>query len=355
VKRPRRIILAIVMSAVAAAAVTAAAVSFGGGGAAKPTRTTDLPPATAPVTRTTLTKTQLVNGVLGYGTTVTVNAHGHGTITWLPAPGATIRRGQPVYKADNLAIPLLYGRLPLYRPLQSGDAGDDVEEIEQNLDALGYSGFTVDSSFTSATGAAVRRWQKDLGLTPTGVVDPATVLIAPDALRVVSVAAHLADPANGPVLAYAGITRMVSIDLDVALQNLVKQGLPATITLPDGTTVNGTLATVGTVATAGQDNGGQEQNQPATIEVTVAVDDQARLGTLDQAPVAVSIVAATVHNALTVPVAALVALAEGGYGVQVVTGPTSHYVAVTLGMFAGGRVQITGGDITAGMLVVVPA
>jgi len=38
-----------------------------------------------------------------------------------------------------------------------------------------------------------------------------------------------------------------------------------------------------------------------------------------------------------VPVGALVALAEGGYGVQVIEGSTARYIAVKTGMFAGGR------------------
>jgi hypothetical protein len=54
-------------------------------------------------------------------------------------------------------------------------------------------------------------------------------------------------------------------------------------------------------------------------------------------------------------VAALAALAGGGYGVQVVTGSTSHYVRVQLGMFAGGRVQVTGAGIAAGTRVGVPS
>jgi multidrug efflux pump subunit AcrA (membrane-fusion protein) len=49
------------------------------------------------------------------------------------------------------------------------------------------------------------------------------------------------------------------------------------------------------------------------------------------------------ENVLTVPVAALLALAEGGYGVEVVQGSTSTYVPVTTGLFADGRVEISGG------------
>jgi peptidoglycan hydrolase-like protein with peptidoglycan-binding domain len=354
VSRPFRTIAVIGAAVVVAGAVAAAAIGFGGGDPTPASSSTGLP-ATAPVTRATLTQTQQVNGTLGYGTPVTVTARGQGTITWLPALGATISRGRPVYKANNLAVPLFYGGLPLYRQLRSGDTGEDVKEVEQNLAALGYTGLTVDTVYTSATATAVKKWQKSLGLTQTGVVDPTSVVIAPAAVRVASLAAHLGDPASGPVLAYAGTTRIVRIALDVALQNLVKPGLPATIKLPDGKTVDGTLTTVGTVATAQEQGDSQGQADPATIEVTVTVGDQSKLGTLDQAPVAVTLVSATAENVLTVPVAALVALAEGGYGVQVVTGSTAQYVTVQLGMFANGRVQVTGDGITEATIVGVPS
>lgn len=347
--RPLRTALVTGSSVVVVGAAAAAAIGFGGSTPTAPSSTADLSAATAPVTRTTLIRTQQVNGTLGYGEPVTINAPGPGTITWLPTTGATISRGQPVYKANNRAIPLLYGPLPLYRSLRSGDTGEDVEQVEQNLGALGYTGFAVDTSYTSTTADAVRRWQKDLGLVQTGVIDPAAIVIAPGTLRIAAVIAHLGDQAGGPLLAYVGTTRVVTIALEVALQSLVGPGLSATITLPDGKTVDGTLTTVGAVANPGADR------EPATIDVKVAIADQSKLGALDQAPVVVSLVSAKLENVLAVPVAALVVLPEGGYGVQVMTGSTTNYVAVQLGMFANGQVQITADGIAEGTLVVVPS
>ena len=269
-------------------------------------------------------------------------------MTWLPATGATVSRGQPVYRVDDKPVPLLYGALPLYRPLTDGVSGADVKEFEQNLAALGYTGFTVDDDYTANTATAVRKWQKDLGLTETGTVDPAQVALAPDAIRVSARHATPGSTAGGPVLDYTGTTRTVSVDLDVAKQGLVQSGIAATVTLPSGATVDGTVASVGTVATAGT-NGGS-----STIPVRVTIADQSKLGSLDGAPVDVTLVSAQARNVLSVPVAALVALAEGGYGVQVVDGSSTRYVAVRTGMFANGRVEITGDAITAGTVVGVP-
>jgi hypothetical protein len=57
---------------------------------------------------------------------------------------------------------------------------------------------------------------------------------------------------------------------------------------------------------------------------------------------------------LAVPVSALLALAGGGYGLEVV-GPSGahHLVGVTAGLFASGQVQVSGPDIAAGTRVVV--
>ena len=85
--------------------------------------------------------------------------------------------------------------------------------------------------------------------------------------------------------------------------------------------------------------------------------DPAATGSLDQAPVQVSIITASVTNALVVPVDALLALANGGYAVEVIGSKGVHHlVAVTLGLFddADGLVQVIGSGLAAGQRVVVP-
>ena len=130
--------------------------------------------------------------------------------------------------------------------------------------------------------------------------------------------------------------------------------MKATVTLPDGHDVTGTVSDVGTVATSSGGNDQPGGGSSTTIDVTVNVTDQSALGTLVSAPVDVTLVSAQAHDVLSVPVAALVALAEGGYGVQVVEGSSTRYVAVKTGMFASGRVEITGDGIAEGTLVEVP-
>ena len=60
------------------------------------------------------------------------------------------------------------------------------------------------------------------------------------------------------------------------------------------------------------------------------------------------------RHVLAVPVAALVALAGGGYGLEVVTPAGRHHlVGVRTGVFAGGDVQVLGSGLTEGTRVVV--
>ena len=57
---------------------------------------------------------------------------------------------------------------------------------------------------------------------------------------------------------------------------------------------------------------------------------------------------------LAAPISALLALAGGGYAVEVVgPGGTHHLVGVTTGIFTGSQVQVSGQGIEAGTRVVV--
>jgi multidrug efflux pump subunit AcrA (membrane-fusion protein) len=69
----------------------------------------------------------------------------------------------------------------------------------------------------------------------------------------------------------------------------------------------------------------------------------------------VNITSQRADNVLAVPVNALLARVGGGYAVQVVTGGTSHLVAVTTGLYSNTLVQVSGADLTPGTRVEVPS
>jgi membrane fusion protein, multidrug efflux system len=359
---PKRALAIGGFAVLAAAAVLAATGTVGGTGPHAPAAATGLPPATVTVKQGTLVQTQNVNGTLSYGVPVPLLAPpaASGLITWMAAPGTVVTVGQPVYRVDGEPVVLIDGTVPAYRTLRQGDAGPDVKELKNSLSKLGAAGLTSDGSYDAATTGAVKAWQASLGLPQSGNVAPDQIAVASGPIRIalqgLDVGSQLGTEPNQTILTYSGTTRVVTVALDVDLQQYVKQGDTATVTLPDGAAVQGTVAAVGKVAdtkqATGQDSSTQGTgSQSTTIDVTVSIADQQPLGSLDAAPVTLQLVTGTRHDVLIVPVTALLALPGGGYGVEVVNGQAASYAAVTTGMFASGMVEIAGSGIHAGTLV----
>jgi membrane fusion protein, multidrug efflux system len=339
-----------VAAGVVVVAGAAAAATFGlGGGNETPAKASTTPPATATVTRQNLADQESQNGTLGHGTTVTVPNKLPGTITAVADTGAVVNRGEALYRVDNTPVVLLYGALPAYRALAPGVEGADVKQFEQQLHDLGYTGFTVDEEYNAATATAVKKWQKKLGLTQTGSIELGRVVYYGGPVRVESqtlTAGATAAP-GGTVLTISGTDRVVTVKLAVDDRRLAQPGAKVQVELPDSTTVDGTISKVATVV----DTSGQSST--TKVEVTVALA-KAPEG-LDDATVNVKFTAEERKNVLTVPVAALLALAEGGYGVQVVHDGQTHLVAVKTGLFSGGRVEVSGAGITEGLTVGMPS
>lgn len=314
--------------------------------------------ATAAVTRRDLEERAELDGTLGYGEQSEVALTGGGTITALPALGTIVDRGQTLVEVDGRAVPLWLGERPLWRTLDAAATdGPDIEEVEANLVALGFatsSSLTVDAAWTDATTQAVKRWQRSLDRDETGVVAPGDVVVLPAAVRIAGHPTPLGGGAGGPVVTVTGATRQVTLDLEATKQRLVTSGQAVEVELPDGTVVAGTIASVGTVAVAGEDGDPLNPAEP-TITVTVALADATQAGALDEAPVTVLVTTSAAEGVLAVPVDALLALAEGGYAVErVLEAGGTELVPVETGAFADGWVEVTG-EVAEGDDVVVPA
>lgn len=311
-----------------------------------------LPAATAPITRGDVVDTESVDGELTYSGDREIAGEGKGVVTKTPAEGATVKRGKPLYWVDDKPVTLMYGSLPLYRTLTDGDEGPDVRQLERNLSELGYGDYmTVDEDFTDATAAAVEDWQDDNGLEVTGSVDSSQIVFQPGAVRISDVQTAVGQQIGGkPVLKVTGTTPIVKVDLDADKQDLAHKGGKVSVEMPDGKTVEGRISKVGSVAK----HGGTSDDPTTTIDVYVTLDS-AKTGGLDEAPVTVDMESARADDVLSVPIEALLALREGGFGVEVVEGRTSRIVPVTLGTFGSGRVQVSGSGLREGMKVGVPA
>jgi peptidoglycan hydrolase-like protein with peptidoglycan-binding domain len=356
-RRRRRLVMAGIAAAAIAAAGAAVVLTRGSG----EHHTSGPALATVAVARTDLTDRTDVDGTLGYADSYTVAGSGRGRLTWLPDEGAVIRRGKRVYEVDGHRVPLFYGARPFWRPLQVGVSdGPDVRELERNLTALGYgSGMTVDDHFTSATAAAVRDWQDDLGVTESGTVSPGDVVVQPGAIRVDQVSAALGNPAGGRIMTATSAERQITVKLPVTEEELAVDGAKVTVELPGGRSATGHISSVGTVASAGSGDS-SDQSQPgqdtetATIPVYITLDHASSAGRLDGAPVTVGFTSATHKGVLAVPVQALLASPDGTYRVEVVDAAGRRDVPVQLGVFADGKVEVSGSGLTEGMRVEVP-
>ncbi|MEU9866387.1 peptidoglycan-binding protein [Actinomadura sp. NPDC048021] len=354
-RRGPRLKIALAVAAVVAAGGAATVAALAAGGDREGGRAAALPPGTAKVARETLSDTQTEDGRLGYGPTLTATSQARGTITWLPESGDEVTRGHRLYELDGDPVVLMYGPKPSYRPLRVGTEGSDVKRFERNLSALGYDGFTVDDEYTSGTAEAVREWQEDIGAPETGTVEVGRVAYAEGPVRVETVAANPGEPAapGKKILGYTGTAQAVTVELDTADQRLAKKGARVEVTLPEGRPVAAEIDEVTTVI----EPGGQGEDPETKVEVTIWLDSAAARKAAARYALAsadVRFTAGRRENVLTVPVSALVALREGGFGVEVVKGGTSSYVPVETGLFADGKVEVSGPGIAEGVLVGVP-
>jgi hypothetical protein len=181
------------------------------------------------------------------------------------------------------------------------------------------------------------------------VVEPGRVVYAASAIRVDTLSLNVGDDAHGDVLSYTGTKRVITCTLDVNDSRLAKVDTMVKVTLPDNKTVDGTIESAKSIIQSSQ--GGDPTTR---IEVVIGLGDTKV--DFDQASVKVAFTSSTRPNVLTVPVAALLALKEGGYGVEVVAANgTRQVVAVHTGLFASGRVEISGDGISEGLTVGMPS
>jgi peptidoglycan hydrolase-like protein with peptidoglycan-binding domain len=314
------------------------------------------PLSTATVARQDLNGQTKVSGTLGYAGSASVQSPLSGRVTWLPTAGQVIGRGGTLLAVNNQPVQLFYGAKPAWRDLSVGvDDGPDVKQLEQNLAALGYDPdhqMTVDQHYSAATAAAVKRWQKALGLDQTGTFTTAMpAVFLPWAVRVNTLSASVGGQAGpgGPVYTVTSAKHQVTVDLDVSQQSYIHTGDRVDVVLPDGRHIGGHVSDVGRVA----QTTGDPPNQTTTIPVTVVLDNPRAGGRLDQAPVDVYVTTESRKGVLAVPVTALLALKEGGYAVETVDAAGQHHlVAVRLGVFSNGMVEVSGAGLRAGMKVV---
>ena len=235
--------------------------------------------------------------------------------------------------------------------------GVDVVALEQNLVSLGFDPdgeISVDEAFDAATERAIERMQASIGSEVDGVLEPGDVVFIEGDVRVASVLASVGDvvQAGAPLLETTSSEQVVEIELEASRQSLLAVGDEVGLELPDGTEVEGEVAEIGSVARVPASVAGVEPGEPV-VDVTVSLP-LGGSGGLDRSPVDVLVTSDSVENALAVPVSALVAVAGGGYALELLDAGGTSFVGVELGLFADGLVEVLGNGVREGDEAVVP-
>lgn len=297
-----------------------------------------------------------------------------GTIDSIAAAGTPVTTGTVLFWQSYVPVVAIEGdaaAMPaLTRDLTIGVSdGADVKLLEQMLVAGGFDpskSITIDDHFDAATAYAVVLWRTANGLAPTDadvVVPKGSFVVVPSGLFVGTalVANGTALPADADVLTLTSAAREVTTTAPIGDATFAA-GATIDVEFPDGTIQPGTVINVGNVAT----NTSNVPGATPSVTITIHVDNiPASVDSFVEIPVTLRVVAQSEPKAFVVPVSALVALAEGGYALEVSdgasttattgTGPPTHLIAVTPGLFTDGFVSVTGTDVQAGLDVVVPS
>lgn len=236
------------------------------------------------------------------------------------------------------------------RALLASASNTDIDILRANLAELGHKG---------AAAAAIRAWQQQAGRSATGLIEPGQIVVAGGPVRV---AAHLAEvgdvlysrtegrqglvpdgTSSSQVLRFTSTERVVTVALQLSDHDYARPGDAVTVTLPTDTEVPGRISKVGA-----------HFDEQGKADAEISIPAQEALGTVEAAVVEVEFVVGRREDVLAVPVTALVALAEGGFGIEVVENGASRLVPVDTGLFARGQVEISGAEVSEGLTVRIP-
>ena len=231
--------------------------------------------------------------------------------------------------------------------------GSDVQQLQAALRSMGYFTPEPDGAFGWRTARAIRAWQKDAGLAQDGTIPLGRVVFAPDDLRVGTIKSRVGDRAasDGELYDVTSTAQVVEVNIKLADQRLGVVGNKATLHLPGAVDTTGTITSVGTPT----EKSGSGDTKERVIPVTVVPDDAAVTSDFQEVSITVGLPSEKRENVLSVPVAALIALSPEQFGIEVVQDDdTTKRVPVTTGLFAAGRVEVSGDDLAEGQHVVVP-
>lgn len=138
-------------------------------------------PAADPLETTDFTLVEVTSGEVG--SSIQLNS----VAEWTPEPaganraagvvtgvqveaGAEVAQGSVLYTVDLRPVVIAQGNVPAFRDIGDRSVGADVRQVQQMLTDLGFYRGEIGGEAGAMTVAAIKAWQKSLGVDQTGVV-----------------------------------------------------------------------------------------------------------------------------------------------------------------------------------------
>ena len=184
-----------------------------------------------------------------------------GLITTLPLRSTQLNEGDVIFSASGRPVFVLVGETPAYRDLVPDISGDDVLQLEEALDRLGFDPGSVDGTYDEQTSAAVADWYAAAGWQPFSATaeqlaairaleqELATVMNNKLAADAAAATAPLAVDAAQSDSWAAGSAAQANIDQLAAVRDQLNRDLAyaQTAPIPEGSNMEAVQATIAVI------------------------------------------------------------------------------------------------------------
>lgn len=169
----------------------------------------------------------------------TLRASGSGKITSVADLTKPLQAGDVLMTVNLRPVVLAVGSVPSFRSLTLDAKGQDVVQLSRLMRSIGIRKSRETSTFDAGLANDVKRWQKKLGLTPTGVVEAGDIVYVeslPAYMRLDEAAITGTEIASGAALANTlASAPAFRITLDPNQGNLTRIDSTVTIDSQQGT------------------------------------------------------------------------------------------------------------------------
>lgn len=144
----------------------------------------ETPSPTAPTTplyavrNDTIGRTHSVVVQAEWPTAQALRSSAAGTITSIGDLTKPLKPGDVLMTVNLRPVVMAVGSVPSFRTLAPGVTGEDVAQLSRLMRSVGIRKARETSTFDAGLNNDVKRWQKKLGLTTTGSVEPGDVVYA---------------------------------------------------------------------------------------------------------------------------------------------------------------------------------